>query len=259
MRDPAALAPDIRAHLEAENAYTAATLAPTEALQAAMFAEMRGRVKEDDSSLPSPDGPWAYAVRYEAGAQHPLHVRTPRDGGPEQVLLDEPKLSQGKPFFSVGGAQHSPDHGLYAYAVDEQGSEYFEIRTIDLTTGETRPQVVASSTGDFCWSPDGAWLFWVWRDENGRPAKVFRRAVGGAEDVLVYAEPDAGFFVHVGLTQSRAFIVIGSGDHETSECSLIAATPIPPPSRAWSSRARRACAIQLSTGPPRATPVGSWC
>ena len=223
MRDPSALAADIRAHLEAENAYTAAVLAPTEALQAAMFAEMRGRVKEDDSSLPAPDGPWAYAVRYEAGAQHPLHVRTPRGGGAEQQLLDEPKLSEGKPFFSVGSAQHSPDHALYAYAVDEQGSEYFEVRTIDLATGVTRPEVIESSTGDFCWSPDGAWLFWVWRDENGRPAKVFRRAVGGAEDVLVYEEPDPGFFVHVGVTQSRAYIVIGSGDHETSEASLIAA------------------------------------
>ena len=223
MRDPAALAPDIRAHLEAENAYTAAVLAPTEALQTQMFAEMRGRVKEDDSSLPAPDGPWAYAVRYETGAQHPLHVRTPRGGGPEQVLLDEPALSQGKPFFNVGSGQHSPDHGLYAYAVDEQGSEYFEIRTIDLSTGETRPQAISSSTGDFCWSPDGAWLFWVWRDENARPAKVFRRAVGGTEDVPVYAEPDPGFFVHVGVTQSRAYIVIGSGDHETSESSLIPA------------------------------------
>ena len=223
MRDPSALAPDICAHLEAENAYTAAVLAPTEALQAQMFAEMRGRVKEDDSSLPAPDGPWAYAVRYETGAQHPLHVRTRRGGGPEQVLLDEPKLAEGKPFFNVGSGQHSPDHGLYAYAVDEQGSEYFEIRTVDLATGETRPQVIESSTGDFCWSPDGAWLFWVWRDENARPAKVFRRAVGGTEDVLVYEEPDAGFFVHVGVTQSRAFIVIGSGDHETSEVSLISA------------------------------------
>ena len=65
-------------------------------------------MKEDDSSLPAPDGPWAYAVRYETGAQHPLHVRTLRGGGPEQVLLDEPKLGEGKPFFNVGSGQHSP-------------------------------------------------------------------------------------------------------------------------------------------------------
>ncbi|MBE7218021.1 MAG: S9 family peptidase, partial [Caulobacteraceae bacterium] len=224
MRDPAALAPDIRAHLEAENAYTQAVLAPTDALQAQMFAEMRGRIKEDDSSLPSPDGPWAYSVRYREGDQHPLHVRTPRDGGDEQVLLDEPALAQGKAFFSVASGQHSPDHALYAYAVDEQGSEYFEIRLIDLASGATRPQVIESTTGDFCWSPDGRWLFWVWRDENARPAKVFRRPRDGGEDVLVYEEPDAGFFVHIGVTQSRGYIVVSSGDHETSESRLVPAS-----------------------------------
>ena len=223
MRDPTALASDIRTHLEAENAYTHAVLAATQALQTQMFAEMRGRIREDDSSLPAADGAWAYSVRYREGDQHPLHVRTPRVGGAEQVLLDEPALSAGKAFFSVASGQHSPDHALYAYAVDEQGSEYFEIRLVDLASGETRPQVIESSTGDFCWSPDGQWLFWTWRDENARPAKVFRRARDGVEDVLVYEEPDPGFFVHVGVTQSRAFIVIASGDHETSESRLIAA------------------------------------
>ena len=226
MRDPSALAADIRAHLEAENAYTRAVLAPTEALQAELFAEMRGRIKEDDSSLPAPDGPYAYASRYETGAEHPLHVRTPREGGPEEVLLDEPKLAEGRAYFQVGAAAHSPDHRLYAYAVDEQGSEYYAIRVFDIATGAPVGSDIESSTGDFAWSPCGRWLFWVWRDENGRPAKVFRRAVGGREDALVYAEADPGFFVHVGVTQSRAYILIGSGDHETSEVRLIpAASP----------------------------------
>ena len=223
MRDPSALAADIRAHLEAENAYTRAVLAPTEALQAELFAEMRGRIKEDDSSLPSADGPWAYASRYETGAEHPLHVRTPRDGGAEEILLDEPKLAEGSAYFQVGAAAHSPDHRAYAYAVDEQGSEYYAIRTFDVGSGAPLGPDIESSTGDFAWSPCGRWLFWVWRDENGRPAKVFRRAVGGSDDALVYAESDPGFFVHVGVTQSRAFILIGSGDHETSEVRLIAA------------------------------------
>ena len=224
MRDPAALAPDIRAHLEAENAYTAAVLAPTQALQAQMFGEMRGRIKEDDSSLPSPDGPFDYYARYATGAQHPIHARRPRgQDGPETVLLDEPALAAGQAFFSVGGASHSPDHALYAYAVDTQGSEYYAICVIDLATGATLAGGVESSTGDFAFSPDSAWLFWIWRDENGRPAKVYRRPARGGEDALVYEEADAGFFVHLGVSQSRAFIVIGAGDHETSEVWLIAA------------------------------------
>ena len=58
LRDPKALRADIREHLEAENAYTKAMLAQTEALQAQLFAEMKGRINEDDSSVPSPDGAW---------------------------------------------------------------------------------------------------------------------------------------------------------------------------------------------------------
>ncbi|WP_174299620.1 S9 family peptidase [Caulobacter sp. S45] len=224
MRDPGVLRSDIRAHLEAENAYTAALLAPTEALQAELFAEMRGRIKEDDSSVPAPDGPFDYYARYETGAQHPVYARTPRSGGPEEVLLDADAAAHGKAFFDIGAAEHSDDHALFAYAVDEQGSEYFRIEVKDLATGELLPGPVDSSTGAFALSPDSAWLFWVWRDENGRPAKVFRRPLRGGEDVLVYAEPDGGMFLSVDVTQSRAFIVIGAGNHETSEVRLIAAT-----------------------------------
>src|SRR5579875_2073564 len=225
MRDPSALRPDIRAHLEAENAYTSAQLASTEALQAALFREMRGRIKEDDSSVPSPDGPYDYYVRYAEGAQHPVYARKPRgQDGPEEVLLDADAAAQGKAFFDIGATEHSDDHALFAYAVDEQGSEYFRIEVKELATGQLLPDPVESSTGAFALSPDSRWLFWVWRDENGRPAKVFRRPVRGGEDVLVYAEPDGGMFLSVGVTESRAYIVIGAGNHETSEVRLIPAT-----------------------------------
>ena len=225
MRDPSKLRPDIRAHLEAENAYTAAVLAPTEALQVEMFAEMRGRIREDDSSLPAPDGPFDYSARFDLGAAYPLHCRRPRGAdGPEEVLLDEPAEAAAHAFFSVGSAQHSPDHALFAWAVDTQGSEYFTIQVKDLATGAVLAGPVESSTGDFAFSPCSAWLFWVWRNENGRPAKVFRRPARGGEDTLVYEEADEGFFLSVGVSQSRAWLVIGAGDHETSEQWLIPAT-----------------------------------
>lgn len=226
LRDPSAIRPDVKAHLEAENAYTAAMLAPTEALQAALFEEMKGRIKEDDSSVPAPDGPFDYYVRYEKGAQHPIHARRPRGRAEgETVLLDEDAEARGKAFFQVGAAEHSPDHRLYAYAVDEQGSEVYRILVKDLASGEVLPEPAESSAGGFCWSPDSRFLFWIWRDDNGRPAKVFRRPArgGAADDVLVYDEPDDGFFLSVGTTSSEAWIVIGSGDHETSEARLIPA------------------------------------
>ena len=224
MRDPAVLRADIRAHLEAENAYTRAELAPTQVLQDRLFAEMRARIKEDDSSVPAPDGLYDYYVRYAQGAQHPVYARRPRgEDGPEEVLLDADAAAQGKAFFDVGATEHSHDHALFAYAVDEQGSEYFRIELKDLATGALLPAPVESSTGAFALSPDSRWLFWVWRDENGRPAKVFRRPARGGEDVLVHHEGDGGMFLSVGVTESRAFIVIGSGNHETSEARLIPA------------------------------------
>jgi oligopeptidase B len=231
LRDPSVLRADIREHLEAENAYTAAMLAGTEGLQATLFAEMKGRIKEDDSSVPSPDGPWDYYVRYEAGAQHPVHARRPRgaaDG--EQVLLDEERLSQGKAYFHVGAARHSPDHGLYAWAVDEQGSEYYQIRVQDLATAQTLPQVIESAYGDFAFSPDSQWLFWIWRDENARPAKVYRRPARGGEDALVYEEADEGMFLSVGTTADDSHVLIHIGNQETTEVRLIpAADPAAPP------------------------------
>ena len=114
MREPAALPADIRAYLEAENAYAAAAMADVAELRRALFAEMRGRIKEDDSSVPAHDGPFAYAVRYSEGAEHPMLVRTARDGGDETILLDANALAAGKAYFRLGGTAHSPDHRLLA-------------------------------------------------------------------------------------------------------------------------------------------------
>ena len=229
LRDPKTLRADVREHLDAENAYTKAVLAETEALQAQLFAEMKGRIKEDDSSVPAPDGPFDYYVRYDLGAEHPVHGRRPRGAETgEEVLLDEQALSQGKAYFSVGGAHHSPDHKLYAWAVDEQGSEYYQVRVKDLATGQEVGPPIESAYGDFCFSPDSQWLFWIWRDENARPAKVFRRAARpgpdeGGDDVLVYDEADDGMFLGVGVTADDSHILIHVGNQETTELWLIPA------------------------------------
>lgn len=222
LRDPKVLRDDIREHLEAENAYTKALLGPTEDLQAQLFAEMKGRIKEDDSSVPAADGPWDYYVRYEVGAEHPVHGRRPRgreDG--EQVLLDEEALSKGKAFFQVGAASHSPDHRLYAWAADEQGSEYYTIRVKDLESGATLDHAIDSAYGSFVFSADSRWLYWIWRDENARPSKVFRRPARGGDDVLVYEEADEGMFLGVGLASDRSHAIIHVGNQETTEIWLI--------------------------------------
>jgi oligopeptidase B len=225
MRNPAALSPDIREYLEAENAWFETGMADTKALQETLFREMRGRIKEDDSSVPAPDGPFAYAVRFREGGQHPVYVRSLRDGGPEEVLLDGNALAEGHSYFRIGGASHSPDHARLAWTFDDAGSEFYTLQVRNLASGEELSDVVPDVAGGAVWSADGRHLFYVRLDPSHRPSRVFRHRLGTSthEDALVYEEPDPGFFVGVGQTQSRRFIIIDSHDHETSETRLIPA------------------------------------
>jgi len=232
MRDPTALDPQIRAYLEAENAYTEAALAGTKDLQAALYAEMKARIKEDDSSVPAPDGPFAYYVSYVTGGQYPRLCRQPRAGGAEEVLLDGNREAEGKAYWQLGASAHSPDHRLLAYAVDDKGSELFTIRIRDLATGHDLPDALPDTRGAIVWARDGRTLFYVRLDANQRPLFVYRHRVGTPveEDVLVYGERDAGFYVGVGQTQSGRFILIDAHDHQTSEVYLVDADrPEAPP------------------------------
>jgi len=223
MRDPSVLPADIRAHLEAENAYTEAVMADTRELQEQLFQEMKGRIKEDDSSVPAPDGPWEYYTRYVTGGQYPLVCRRPRGGGPEQVLLDGNKEAEGKSYWHLGGASHSFDHKLLAYAVDDKGSELYTIRVRNLETGEDLPDVIVNTRGDMVWANDHRSLFYIRLDEHQRPRFVCKHLVGSPseQDATVYCEPDAGFYIGIGYTQSRKFIIIDAHDHQTNEVYLI--------------------------------------
>lgn len=224
MREPEALQPDIRAHLEAENAWTDAALAPTRNLRQRLFEEMKARIKEDDSSVPEPDGPWSYYTRFRTGGQHPLVCRRPSDGpDAEQLLLDGDELAEGKAFFEIHAAEQSPDHRMMAYAVDETGSEFCEIRFRDLEQGVDLPDRLQDSNGSIAWSADGRFLFYVVLDPAHRPCKVMRHRLGSdrAADVTVYEEGDPGFFLSLGTSSSRRYIEISAHDHVTSEVRLI--------------------------------------
>ncbi|MGF1592639.1 MAG: S9 family peptidase [Kiloniellaceae bacterium] len=233
MRDPAVLDPEIRAYLEAENAYTEVAMAATEALQRRLFSEMKARIKEDDSTVPSPDGPYAYYQRFETGGQHPVFCRRPtaaeagdRDG--EEVLLDGNCEAEGESFFRVGACEHSPDHRLLAYSVDRNGSERYRIDVKDLETGALLPDTIEEAQGSLVWANDGRTLFYVTLDAEHRPSRVFRHRLGEdpSGDVLVYEEADPGFFVSLGKTESDRFVVISAHDHTTSEVRVIdAAVP----------------------------------
>jgi oligopeptidase B len=235
MRDPSRLDPAIRAYLQAENGYCEQALADIGSLQEKLFAEMRGRIKQDDSSVPAPDGPYAYYVRYREEGQHRLLCREPRHSlhsapmqaeavrRDEQLLLDGDELARGKAFFQLGATRHSPDHRLLAWLTDEAGAEFYAARVRDIETGADLADVVPDVTGAIVWTQDASAFFYVRLDENHKPAGVFRHILGApvTADVRVYAEADPGFFVSLGRLSSGRFCDISAHDHETSETWLI--------------------------------------
>ncbi len=225
MRDPTVLQPEIRNHLEAENAYMEAIMADTKDLQATLYAEMKARIKEDDSSVPSPDGPWEYYSTTITNGQYPRICRRLRGGGPETILLDGNREGEGKAYWALGAMAHTPDHRLLAYAIDDKGSELYTVRVRDMATGQDLQDAITDTRGSLVWAADSIHLFYVKLDENQRPMSAYRHALGqpASQDVLVYEEADVGFYVGVGQTQSAKYIVIDVHDHQTNEAWLIEA------------------------------------
>ncbi|MEO1251422.1 MAG: S9 family peptidase [Pseudomonadota bacterium] len=226
LRDPTELDADIRAALEAENEYYEAVTDDLGDLRDALFAEMRGRIKEDDASVPQPDGEWRYWVQYREGGEYPIYVRSRLDGSDEQVILDGDAESKGSDFFSIGAVDHSPDQSLVAYAVDRLGSEFYTITVRDIASDEDRGDVIESADASGAtWNADSSGFFYVERDDNQRPVRVRYHALGDdpADDVLIYEEDDPAFFLFVAKSQSGDYIFIYSGSQITSEVRAIRA------------------------------------
>ena len=227
-KDPSILDPEIRKHLEAENVYMNAAMEDTKALQKTLFAEMKGRIKEDDSSVPVKDGPFAYGTFFVTGGEQPRYFRIPRDADRNdeslrQLLLDGDKEAEGKAYFRLSGIDHTSDHSHGLWGYDDKGSEYYTLRIRDLATGTDLDDVIENAGGGGAWAPDGKSFFYTLQDENHRPSKIFHHIVGQPQsaDRLVYEESDPGFFMGVGGSLLDDWIFIDIHDHETSEYRLI--------------------------------------
>lgn len=227
-KDPTLLDPAIRSHLEAENTYMEAALSDTKPLQEKLFEEMKGRIKQDDSSVPMKDGPYAYGTLFVTGGEQPHYFRTPRDGGDKQVLLDGDKEAEGKDYFRLAGIDNSSDHTHGIWGYDDKGSEYFTLRVRNLATSEDLDDVIENTGGGGAWAPDGKSFFYTLQDENHRPSKVFHHIIGQPQstDRLVYEEKDPGFFMGVGGSLLEDWIFIDIHDHETSEYRLLSTTDL---------------------------------
>ena len=225
--------PDTMAYLHAENAHTESFLGPLQPLQDAIYNEIRGRIKENDNTVPEKEDDFYYYVRYREGGQYPIYCRRQgSEDGPETVLLDVNELAEGHDYTRVGAFENSPDHKLIAYGVDVDGSEQFTIQVLDLETGELRPDTIPNTYYSLEWANDSRTIYYSVLDEHHRPVSIYRHTLGAdpATDELVYHEEDPRFFVGAGKPSSGRFIYIVASGNNMSEWRFLdaddpAATP----------------------------------
>jgi oligopeptidase B len=220
--NPKAVPKAIGAYLKAENAYAAAALAPLASFQKTLIAEMRARIKEDESDPPLKDGEFLYYERYRMGGEYPVLCRKPVKGGREQILLDGEKEARGLDYFDLGATQPSPSHHWLGWAADTRGSETYTIRVRDLSTRADLDRIERTS-GEIVWGRSSAFFYYIELDASQRPYRVMRHVVGEQQsaDVEIFREADSGWFVGLDVTQDDRFGFIDIHDHETSECWLL--------------------------------------
>jgi len=226
--------PETIAYLEAENAYTAAVMAPTDELQAKLYTEMLSHIQETDESVPYRLGEWFYFTRTVEGSQYPIHCRrravdpdsnSAYDAAqPEQVILDVNQLAEGKPFMSIGEMAVSPDGNLLAYSTDQTGFRQYTLHVRDLSRGADLDDT-AERVGSIAWAADSRTLFYTTEDETTkRQDRLFRHTLGApvADDVQAFHEQDERFNLGIGRTRDGLYLMVESGSHTTNEVRYLA-------------------------------------
>ncbi|HEY3815116.1 MAG TPA: S9 family peptidase [Caulobacteraceae bacterium] len=212
LRDDTRKNPDMLADLAAENAYADAVLAPTRPLQAKLYNEIVGRVKQDDASVPYRLRGYWYYTRFEAGKDYPITARRKGDmSAPEEIMLDEPAMAQGKGFFQVGAAVVSQDNHILAWADDTVGRRQYVLRFKDLSTGQVLPDAVPNIEADLVWADDNKTVFYVDKDPVTLLSKRVKAHVLGtpaSADRLVYEEGDDSFYMGLQRTRSDKYLCI---------------------------------------------------
>ncbi len=226
---------DVLAYLTAENRFFEAHMAAHRPEVDALFEEMKGRIKEEDRSVPQKDGAYVYWSTFEAGEQYRRHWRrradAPADGTADELIVDEPALAKGLDYFRLGAVAISNDDRLLAYAIDDNGSERYTVRIRNLETDEMLPDIIPDVLSALVWVSDDSGIVYApanaqWRTDS---ARLHRLGTDASADVELYHEEDEGFRVSVGITAAENWIVIASGDHVTSEVRLVpAADPTAP-------------------------------
>ena len=216
---------DVLAYLKAENTYYEANMAAHRPLVDRLLAEMKGRIKEDESTVPQKDGDYRYWSEFEEGGEYRKWYREPVAGGVAQLLLDENQLAHGLDYFRLGPFSVSENGRYLAYSSDTNGSERYLVRIKDLSSGDLLPDEIPETLSDLVWVMDDTALVYGRANENWRTdnARLHRLGTDASEDIELYKEEDEGFRVSSGLSAQKDWLIIATGDNETSEVRLVPA------------------------------------
>ena len=217
--------PEVKAYLEAENAYTDAVMKPTEALQKKLYDEMLSRIKETDVEVPYKEGGYFYYLRTEAGKQYGIRCRKKGSlDATEEIVLNVNELAKGQTFMSLGAFEVSDDGNLLAYTTDNTGFRQYTLAVKDLRTGKMLVDH-AERVDSVAWANDSKTIFYTVEDEvSKRPYQLYRHAVGtNGPDHLIYEEKDEKFEIENVKTRSKAYLFLISRSHTTSEARYIPA------------------------------------
>ena len=217
--------PEVIDYLNQENAYYEAMTAHTKDFQKELFEEMKGRIKEDDQSVPYLYNGYYYITRFEKGQDYPIYSRKKGSlEAKEEILFDCNELAKGHAFFQLGGLSVSPDNRYASFGVDSVGRRIYTIKIKNLETNEILPDVIENATGGSVWANDNQTLFYTRQDKvTLRADTVFKHKLGtlATADNLVYEEKDDTFNVSVGKEKSKKYIVIGSESTLTTEYRIL--------------------------------------
>ena len=220
---------EVVAHLEAENAYCEAMMAPVKQLREDLFKEIKARIKETDLSVPYRENGYWYHSRYEEGKEYAIQVRKKdEEGAPEEDLLDENRMAVGSAYYDLGDFEISPNNQLVGYSEDKVGRRQYDIRFRDLVTGKDLPDVILNTGGGCAWANDRT-VFYPRQDETLRSYRIYRHELGTdpTNDVLVYEEKDAAFSCDVYRSRSDRFVMITTESSTSSEHLML---PVSEPS-----------------------------
>jgi oligopeptidase B len=221
---------DVIEYLKAENVYTKLLMKHTESFQESLFHEMKGRIKEDDTSVPYKLNGYWYITRYEKGRDYPIYLRKKKTlEADEELLFDCNEMAEGHSYFKLGSISISPDNTLASFTIDTISRRQYTLYIKNLVTGEVYPDKILNTTGSATWASDNKTLFYALKDEvTLRSHKVLKHKLGSnsEDDLVVFNETDETFNTFVYKTKSKKYIVIASSSTLTTEYQFInAETP----------------------------------